>query len=65
MTVPFQCAFLAAIGHKAVHINPQWHARPATIAIRSVGEQTTSAKSFGDQFRVGVVVDEMAGGCHL
>jgi hypothetical protein len=52
---------LASIGFEVMDINSQWDAGAATIAIRTVSEKTAAAKPTGHQFRVNIVVDQMAG----
>ena len=46
-----QAAPLAAFGHKVAHVDPQWHASAATIAIGPIGEHATAPKAHGDQLR--------------
>ena len=61
----FMGSALTSIGFETPHIHPEGYARAATIAIRSVSEQTASTKAFGHQFGIGVVVNQMAWRGHL
>ena len=56
---------LASIGLEVIDVDAQWDAGAATIAIRAVSEKTAAAKTAGHQFRVNIVVDQMAGGGDL
>jgi hypothetical protein len=56
---------LAAVRHKLCHRDTQGLAGLATIAIRAVSEQPTSAKALRDQVGIDFVVDQMTGRGHL
>ena len=61
----FKSPALAASGVEGVDFDPDGDASTATIAVGSVGEHAASAKALGNQFRVGVVVNEVTGCRHL
>ena len=65
MGVGFKGSALTAGGFESIDLNPDGDASTATVAVGSVGEHATSAKAFGNQFRVCIVVNEVAGGRHL
>jgi hypothetical protein len=56
---------LASIGLEFMDIDAQGNAGAATIAVRAVSEKSTAAKPSGQQLRVNIVVDQMAGGGDL
>ena len=65
LMVTLECALLAAARDKPSDIDAKWNAGTTTIAIWPISEQTASAKSFGNQFGISVVVYQVAWGGHL
>ena len=61
----FQGAFLTSVGLELFAQYAQRYACLASITIRAVGEHAAAAKAFGNQFRIGVVVYQVAGGGDL
>jgi hypothetical protein len=61
----FESAFLASIGFEFLAQNAHGNASLAAIAIGPVGEEATSPKASIDQFRVNVVLNEVARGGYL
>ena len=61
----FKGPALTAAGFEAINFDPDGHTGAATIAIGSVSEHAASAKAFGHQIRVDIVVNKMAGRGHL
>lgn len=61
MGMLFQGPALTAGGVKGIDFDPDGHTCATTIAIGPVGEHTASAKAFGHQIRVNIVVNEVAG----
>jgi len=61
----FESTFLAAIWLEFLAKHTHGNASLATIAIGPVGEEPTSPKPPIDQFRVNIVLNEVARGGHL
>jgi hypothetical protein len=61
----FESSFLASIGLEFVAQHAHGNTSLAAIAIGPVGEKPTSPKSPIDQFRVNIVLNEVARGGHL
>ena len=56
---------LTFVGLECANWNPQRHTGIAAIAIRAVGEHTAAPESIGNQVRISVVVNQVAGRGHL
>ena len=56
---------LTSVGPEGVNWHTQWYASAAAFAVGSVREHTASAKAVGNERRISVVVDKVAGCRHL
>ena len=61
----FKGSALRAAGFKVIDFDPDRHTGAAPIAIGSVGEHAASAKAFGHQIGVNIIVNKVAGRGHL
>jgi hypothetical protein len=61
----FESAFLAPVGLEFIAQHAHGNASLAAIAIGPVGEESTSPEASIDQFRVNVVLNEVARGGYL
>jgi len=61
----FKSSALRAAGLKIIDFDPDGYTGAATIAIGSVREHPASAKAFGHQIGVNIVVNKVAGCGHL
>jgi hypothetical protein len=61
----FKGPALRSGGFEAIDFDPDGYTGAATIAIGSVSEHAASAKAFGHQVGVNIVVNKVAGRGHL
>lgn len=65
VTVPGPRSSLAAAGLKVSHLDAKRDTGLTSIAMRAISEHAASTKPVCHEFRVGVVVNQVAGGGHL
>jgi len=56
---------LTAVGRKLVHQHSERDTGLAPIAVGSVGEESAAPEALGDEFRVGIALNEVAWRCNL